>query len=177
MNIENHIKAFYRGERINHISFAGFGASAVLVGFAYYYFKPGALSYGILYGLGMIGVFQILIGLVRFLRTFNQYQKANNSHQADKSYLKTSEMDRITNAIEKLKKMRTVETVIFIIAMLVFVIGWGVNADKFLLGNAAGLCMHAATMLVFDLFTQSRVQEYQHQVGKLVEGFKSEYIR
>lgn len=177
MNLTTHIKAFYRSERVNHISFAGFGLSALLIGFAYYHFKPGALSYGILYGLGMIGGFQILVGLVRFIRTFNQYKQADKSNFGDKTYLKTYEMNRITSTIAKLKKMRSLESVIFVVTILVFAGGWAIGTDKFLLGTAAGVCLHAAIMLVFDLFSQSRTQEYQHQIGKLVEGFKSEYVR
>lgn len=77
-------------------------------------------------------------------------------------------MDRVTTGIEKLKRMRVIESIIFLLACLVFVVGWGLGADKFLLGTAAGLCIHAATMLVFDLFRQSRTQEYQDQIGKLI---------
>lgn len=140
----------------------------MLVGLAYYQFKSSALSYGMLYGLGMIGGFQILLGLVRFVRTFSQYQLASDSHKLDKIYLRTEEMDRVTTGIEKLKRMRVIESIIFLLACLVFVVGWGLGADKFLLGTAAGLCIHAATMLVFDLFRQSRTQEYQDQIGKLI---------
>ena len=159
------------------MAFAGFGATALLIGFAYYFLKPGALSYGILYGLGLIGGFQILVGFVRFVRTFSQYDLAFSSNRSDGVHLKTKEFQRITSTIERLKKMRKMESIIFVITIIVFAIGWGLGADKFLLGTAAGLSFQAAGMLVFDLFSQSRVQEYQHQIGKLVEGFKSEYVR
>lgn len=172
-----HIKAFYRGERITHAAFAGFGLACVLGGLAYHYVSNSALSYGVLFGVGLIGLFQILVGLVRFLRTFNSFKKATDSAATDSQYLKGSEFNKINMVIKKYHKMRNIESIIFVIAMLIFAIGWMLKADKFLLGTAAGLCLHTAMMLIFDLFSQSRTQEYQHQIGKLVDGYRSDLMK
>lgn len=173
MTVEDHIKIFYRGERITHAALAGFGASCVLGGAAYHFISNSALSYGVLFGVGLIGVFQILVGMVRFVRTFSLFSKAIESSESDAVYLKESELSRVTMLIDKYHKMRNVESIVFVIAILIFGIGWALKADKFLLGTAAGLCIHTAMMLIFDLFSQSRSQEYQHQIGKLVDGYKS----
>ncbi len=176
MSIQDHIKLFYRGERITHATFSGFGLSTVLGGLAYHYFTNSALSYGVLFGLGLIGSFQVLVGIVRFIRTFSAFKKAKDSADSDSLYLKKDEFQKVEHSIKRYLQMRNVESVIFVIAILIFGIGWGLKADKFLLGTAAGLCFHAATMLMFDLFSQSRTQEYQHQIGKLVDGFKSDLL-
>lgn len=176
MSIAKHIQSYYRGERITHIAFAGYGLLCLMIGYAYYFFKPGALSYGVLFGLGLIGTFQILVGIVRFGKTFNFFKLAEESNQSDSEYLKTEEFDRIEKGIHKLKKMRTTETLVFIVAFLVFSLGSILGADKFLLGTALGLCFHAATLLIFDLFSQSRTQEYQHQLGKNVDGWTSDLL-
>lgn len=176
MTLQDHIKAFYRGERITHAAFAGFGLSCVLGGLAYHYVSNSALSYGVLYGVGLIGIFQVLVGLVRFIRTFNLFSKATDSATNNSSYLKESEFNKINMVIKKYDKMRNIESMIFVISMLIFSIGWMLKADKFLLGTAAGLCLHTAMMLIFDLFSQSRTQEYQHQIGKLVDGYRSELL-
>lgn len=168
MKLASHIKAFYRSERVNHTTFVGFGVSAVIVGFAYYRFQPSAFSYGVLYGFGMIGIFQVVVGLVRFFRTFTQYKLATVSNESDQEYLKAMEMDRVSKSIKKLNKMRFIETIFIGIAFLIFVIGWTLKAEKFLLGTTAGLILHASTMLIFDLFSQSRTQEYKDQLGKLI---------
>lgn len=176
MNLQDHIRIFYRGERITHVIFAGFGLACVIGGLAYHYVSNSALSYGVLYGVGLIGSFQVLVGLVRFIRTFGLFNKANDSANTDQQYLTKTEFVRNNMLIAKYHKMRNVESIIFIVAMLIFAIGWVLKADKFLLGTAAGLCLHTATMLIFDLFSQSRSQEYQHQIGKLVDGYQSDLL-
>ena len=177
MTLQDHIKIFYRGERITHAALAGFGLTCVLGGSAYHYLSNSALSYGVLFGVGLIGAFQILVGLVRFIRTFGQFNKAIDSAKNNASYLKENEFNKIDLLIKKYHRMRNVESIIFVVAMLIFAIGWALKADKFLLGTAAGLCLHTAMLLVFDLFSQSRTQEYQHQIGKLIDGYQSEIMK
>jgi len=174
VKVQDHIKIFYRGERITHAALAGFGVSCVLGGAAYHFISNSALSYGVLFGLGLIGLFQILVGLVRFLRTFSLFKYAASSAESDAEYLKGNEFDRVNMLIKKYHKMRNIESIILVITMLVFFIGWGLKADKFLLGTAAGLCIHTAMLLIFDLFSQFRSQEYQHQLSKLLDGYKSQ---
>lgn len=150
--------------------------TSVCIGLGYYYFQESALSYGVLFGLGLIGAFQILVGLVRFLRTFKEFNRAAKANDNNSTFLIETEFPRIQNLIKKFRNMRNIESIIFIIAILIFAIGWALKADKFLLGTAAGLCFHAAVMLVFDLFSESRSQEYLHQLGKLIDGYKSDLL-
>ena len=101
MILQDHIKAFYRGERISHAAFSGFGLACVLGGSVYHYIINSELSYGVLFGLGLIGLFQVLVGLVRFIRTFKLFRKATDSAKDDKSYLKETEFKKINLLIKK----------------------------------------------------------------------------
>jgi len=170
------IQSFYRGERLSNVGFIGFGVACIIVGFLYYYLAGTQLSLGFFSCSSLLGSIQILLGLIRFTRTFNRYKNAIQSSTESQSYLDKEERNLLTTKISKYKTKRLIVTVAFISGMLLFSILALLDSDRYILGTLAAFTLQAGVMLVFDLFGQYRAQEYLHQISKIDADYKSPLV-
>jgi len=164
--MDNTIKAYYRAERISNIAFSMYAAGVSSGALLHYLWKPTLLNMGLMLGFCLIGSFQIIVGLVRFYRTFKHYKMSIESMKNESNYISESEMPRIHALEQKFQSFRNISTGIIIIGFAMTIICIMFDTSKILLGTSMGLMIHAAFLFAFDMFSQFRAQEYLQQLKK-----------
>lgn len=164
--MDNTIKAYYRAERISNIAFTIYAGGVSTGALLHYLWKPTLLNMGLMLGFCLIGTFQIIVGLVRFYRTFNHYRLSIESIVSKSNYISESEMPRIHALEQKFQNFRNVSTGIILIGFAMTIICIMFDASRILLGTSMGLMIHAAFLFAFDMFSQFRAQEYLQQLKK-----------
>lgn len=125
------------------------------------------MSLGLLLGLAVIGSFQIIVGAVRSYRTFQNFKDADASWNGNQQHLKNEEMQRLQHSEAKYQGLRNIETGGFMLAMSGLIAAVVFGGTHVLIGTLAGLTLHTAVIIAFDLFRQYRIQEYVHHLQKL----------
>jgi len=156
--IDKHISLYYRTERIASIVFATFGAITASAGLVYYLLKKH---------VSLVGTYQIIVGLVRFYRSFRRFDNSRDSLKfGNHSFLKDKEYSRLTLKEQNIMQVRKVIMAALLTGFVVLAYCAFSKTQGYLLGTAAGLTLHSGFLLCFDLFSQFRVQEYLRQLQK-----------
>lgn len=174
--MNDHIQSFYRGERLSNVGFIGFGLASIVIGFLYFHWAGTPLSSGFFNCSAILGSIQILLGLIRFGRTFKKYNQAIESSKNDLSYLGNEERKTLDKKVEKYKTKRLLATIAFVLGMLLFSLLALMDFDRYVLGTLAAFTLQAGVILVFDLFGQYRAQEYLHQISKIDANYRSPLV-
>lgn len=167
--IEDRIQHYYRTERISSVVLSCIGAISSSIGLLNYLLHKTDLSLGLMLGLCVVGSYQVIVGLIRLIRSRPRYKKSIEGIVKKNNYIKTIEHPRLVKKEEQIKQIRYVE-ISTLFASIAFMIFFYFNANNYyIMGTLLGLCFHAGFLLCFDLFSQFRVQEYIHQINKYLK--------
>lgn len=165
--IEKHISLYYRTERIASIVFATFGAITASGGLFYYLLNKHDLSTGIMLGLSLVGTYQIIVGLVRFYRSFRRFDDSRDSAKfGNHGFLKDKEYHRLRVKEQNIIQVRKLILAALLTGFIILAFCVFSKTKGYLLGTAVGLTLHTGFLLCFDLFSQFRIQEYLRQLQK-----------
>lgn len=165
--MDNTIKAYYRAERISNIAFTMYAGGVSTGALVHYLWKPTMLNMGLMIGFCLIGTFQIIVGLVRFYRTFTYYDLSIESVDGETNYLPETEIPRIHALEQRFHNFRNISTGIIILGFAMTITCIMFDASRILLGTSMGLMIHAGFLFAFDMFSQFRAQEYLQQLKKV----------
>jgi len=167
--IKDRIQTYYRTERISSAVLATVGALSSTIGLSLYLLYKTEITLGLMLGLCLVGVYQIIVGLVRLFRSRARYKNAILDVDREHQYLISYEYPRIIKKENLIKKMRRIELNGVVISIFLLAVLFFIPQQKHLTGTMAGLCFHCGFLLSFDLFSQFRIQEYIRQLKKFLK--------
>ena len=163
--LNDKIGAFYRGERISNAILVVIGIIAIIFTSFLFFWRQGHLSAGFFYSTLPLGLFYILTGGFRFLRSLKRYQSSINDSNA-KDFLIKEEIPHLEGRIQRYLRKRNVDSIGFILGFIIciLIVTWRVN--HVFLGTSVSITIFSALLLVFDLFGQFRTEEYRQYLNK-----------
>ena len=164
--IKDRIQHYYRTERISSVVFSAVGAVSSCIGLLYYLIQQSELSLGLMLGLCIVGSYQIIVGLIRLIRSRDRFKKSIEDVDAQSSYIRDIELPRIIKKEQLIKQMRYIEISFLVVSVTLMSFFLLKPNNHHMMGTLIGLCFHAGFLLSFDLFSQFRIQEYIHQLQK-----------
>ena len=164
--MHKHLESYYRTERISSAFLSSIGAGSATAGLGYYLYKGSPFATGLMLGLCLIGTYQIVVGVVRILRSRKRFKNGLDHIEGESNYLRSQEYPRILQKEQTMKTVRYIElgTIISCVIILAFFLIFPFSRS--VLGTLIGLLFHGAFLFSFDLFSQFRLQEYIHQLKK-----------
>lgn len=164
--IKDRIQHYFRTERISSVVLSGVGALSSCIGLLYYLIQKSELSLGLMLGLCIVGSYQIVVGLIRLIRSRDRFKKSIEDVDRQSNYIRNVEYPRIIKKEQLIKQMRYVE-LSFLVVSVAFMSFFLIKPNNHhMMGTLIGLCFHAGFLISFDLFSQFRIQEYIHQLKK-----------
>ena len=141
------------------------GVGAIIWTFLLYYWRQGHLSSGFFYSTFPLGLFYIVTGSYRFLRSFKRYNLTLKEASSN-DYFINDEVPLIQGRIQRFLKKRKVDTIGFILGFSFCIIIIFAKLNHIFLGTSVSITIFSAILLVFDLFGQFRTEEYNQYLQK-----------
>ena len=165
ITLNRRIEAYYRGERISNAVLFFIGGAAITWTFLLFYWRQGHLSSGFFFSTLPLGMFYIISGGYRFLRSFKRYGNTIKSLKHN-DYFSNQEMPVLQQRIHRFQRKRNVNTMGFIFGFIGCVVIFIFKMNHIFLGTSVSITIFSAILLAFDLFSQFRVEEYLHYLEK-----------
>lgn len=164
--IKERIQRYYRTERISSVVLSVVGAVTSSMGLFYFLIQQSELSLGLMLGLCIVGSYQIIVGMIRLLRSRDRFKKCIDDVASNSQYIQTAEYPRLLKKEQLIKQMRYIELSILVISIAFMSFFFLKPNNHYIMGTLIGLCFHAGFLICFDLFSQFRIQEYIHHIKK-----------
>ena len=159
-NLLDKIGAYYRGERISNAILVSLGITAICSTAFLFFWRQGHLSAGFFYSALPLGLFYIITGGYRFLRSIKRYQSSIDGTNSEK-FLIQDEMPHLEGRIRRYLRKRNVDTIGFILGFFICVLIVICQVNHVFLGTSVSITIFSELLLVFDLFGQFRAEEYR----------------
>ena len=153
LTLKERIEVYYRGERISNAILVLIGILAIISTTLLFFWRQGHLSAGFFYSALPLGIFYIVTGSYRFIRSLRRYQLSIDEIGAEK-FLIYKEMPHLEERIQRFLKKRNVDTIGFLLGFFICIalVFW--HANHIFLGTSVSITIFSAFLLVFDLFGQ-----------------------
>ncbi len=159
-SLNDKIGAYYRGERISNAALVAIGIIAIFSTAFLFFWRQGHLSAGFFYSTLPLGLFYIVTGGYRFIRSLKRYRLSTNKSQAEE-FLIQKEMPHLEGRIQRYFRKRNVDTIGFILSFFICILIVVCRVNHIFLGTSVSITIFSALLLVFDLFGQFRTEEYR----------------
>jgi len=167
-NLHDRLRDYYRGERVSNALLFLLGGTALTWTLLLYLWRHGQLSSGIFFSALPLALFFILTGAYRFMRSLKRYSYAQDAISGE-AYLIKEELPHLESRKTRFIEKRKVSAVGFFIGFsmvsLAILFGW----NHIFLGTAISLTIFSSLLLVFDLFSQFRTEEFHHHLRKWLQ--------
>ncbi len=164
-NLFDRVTDYYRGERISNALLFVLGSGSIIWTYLLNLWRQGMLSSGLFISSIPLGLFLIITGGYRFIRSLKRYKEAHDELIGEK-YLSEIELPHLENRKKRFKGKRKVNTIGFMIGMIMIALCILFEWNHILLGTAISLTLFSSILLVFDLFSQFRTEEFLHHLYK-----------
>ena len=165
VTLNKRVEAYYRGERISNAVLFLIGGAAITWTFLLFYWRQGHLSSGFFFSALPLGLFYIVTGGYRFLRSFKRYGTTVKALDQNE-YFSNEEMPTLQKRMERFSRKRSVNSIGIIFGFLACMIIILLKMNHVFLGTSVSITIFSAILLAFDLFSQFRVEEYLHYLKK-----------
>lgn len=163
--LNRRVDAYYRGERISNAILFLIGGAAITWTFLLFYWRQGHLSSGFFFSALPLGLFYIVTGGYRFVRSFRRYGTTVKALE-EKEYFSNQEMPLLQKRIERFRRKRSVNTIGILIGFSACLVIILMKINHIFLGTSVSITIFSTILLAFDLFGQFRVEEYLHYLKK-----------
>ena len=168
-NIHDRVQEYYRGERISNALLIFIGGGGITWALLLYLWRDGQLSTGIFYSTLPLGIFFVITGTYRFLRSIRRYRNARDE-LSGLAYLQKEEVLHLEGRLERFLRKRKVDSLGVLLGFLITALAVLGSWNHILLGTAISLTVYSSLLLVFDLFGQFRTAEFLHHLRKIEKG-------
>ena len=165
LSLRERTEIYYRGERVSNAILIFLGIAAIFSTALLFYWRQGHLSSGFFYSALPLGLFYIVTGTYRFIRSLKRYKMSIDDEHSE-SFLEKEEMPHLEGRIERFMKKRNVDTIGFLLGFAVCIGIVVFQVNHVFLGTGVSITLFSAFLLVFDLFGQFRAEEYSHHLKK-----------
>jgi hypothetical protein len=157
------VSTYFKKEQSASLLFIIVGIISIAYAIYLWLQKPVEFYQGMSYPLFGIGLVQILIGLIVWLRTDSDIARVNGYLDSDPAALDTDEIKRMKTIISNFTIYKWTGIVFVLIALgLIFYF----KEFNFLKGVGAGLFPQAFFTLIYDYFGEKRGKEYFNNLTK-----------
>lgn len=164
-NLKDRIRDYYRGERVSNALLFLIGGTGLTWTLLLYLWRQGQLSSGIFFSAVPLALFFILTGAYRFIRSLRRYNYAQDSISGE-AYLIQEELPHLESRKIRFMEKRKVSLVGFLIGFSMVLLAILFKWNHIFLGTAISLSIFSSLLLVFDLFSQFRTEEFHHHLNK-----------
>ena len=165
-SIFDRVQDYYRGERISNALVFIIGGTGITWTFLLYIWRQGQLSTGLFYSTIPLGIFFIVTGAYRFIRSLRRYKSAHDEISG-RVYLIKKEKEHLEGRLIRFKNKRKVDLTGILIGFIVMSLAVFGSWNHLILGTSISLVVFSSLLLAFDLFGQFRTQEFIHHILKL----------
>ena len=166
--LQDRLKDYYRGERVSNAILIVIGATGIVWTLLIFLWRQGNLSSAMFFSAFPLGVFYVITGGYRFVRSLKRY-KLGADIISGLDFLINSEKDHLEGRAERFRRKRKIDLfgVLFgfFVVTSAMIMGW----NHLILGTAISICIFSAILLAFDLFGQFRTEEFLHHINKEAE--------
>ncbi|MEL6123874.1 MAG: hypothetical protein AAFR14_09130 [Bacteroidota bacterium] len=159
------VTEYYRGERISNAAIFFIGGAGITWTLLLFLWRQGTLSKGLFFSALPLGVFMIVTGGYRFYRSLYRYREAHDELLGE-TYLEQEELPHLEGRLQRFIGKRKVNITGFMIGIsmmtLSMIFGW----NHIFLGTAVSVTIFSSVLLVFDLFSQFRTEEFRHHLDR-----------
>jgi hypothetical protein len=158
------IKSYLNAEKSESLIFVCIGM--VSISFAtYLLFKWSDSFYkGFAIPVITVGLIQLLVGGIVYLRTDSQIMNLETLHQQNSTDFKNSETTRMNVVMKNFLLYKKVEVAFVVIGLLVLLTA---TSKQFWVGVGVGMLLQGALMLTADIFAERRGAEYTNHIDNL----------
>lgn len=160
-NLNDRVKDYYRGERISNALLCGIGGMLLLWTLILYWFRGGNLSTGLLFSSLPLGVFFIISGSYRFVRSLKRYQLSQN-----RKFLFNHELQHLKDRKERFKMKRKIDQVGVVLGIMLVFCAVFFHWNHYIIASSTSIAIFSAILLAFDLLGQFRTDELLHHLNK-----------
>ena len=157
---------YYRGERISNALLFLIGAIGIIWTFLLYIWRQGQLSSGLFYSTFPLGLFFIITGAYRFLRSLKRY-KNSQDEISGKAYLIDDENAHLQGRLVRFRNKRKVDLTGVFFGFVIMSLSVFGSWNHIILGTSISMTIFSSVLLAFDLFGQFRTEEFIHHITKM----------
>lgn len=168
MELTKCIHDYFSGEKKFSIFLLGFSILTILVSYVIYMYEDYPAGFGFASSLAFFSGIHILVSVIRYGMAYVKERKIQ-SLSKDAPELK-HEWKRMERVASSFPKVRMVQEIIFGLALLGIILGLAKWIGPISLGFSMGVFFQVAVLIVFDLFSQRRAEEYERRLRLILEG-------
>ncbi len=165
-SIFDRVRDYYRGERISNALIVLIGGGGIVWTLLLYLWRQGQLSTGLFYSTFPLGIFCIVTGFYRFMRSLRRYKNAQDEFSGI-AFLIKEETPHLEGRLERFMNKRKVDMIGIFTGFTLLALSILGSWNHLILGTAVSLTIFSSILLAFDLFGQFRTSEFIHHVKKL----------
>lgn len=164
-NLYDRLTEYYRGERVSNALIFLIGGAGITWTLLLYLWRQGMLSTGLFVSALPLGLFLIITGGYRFLRSMKRYKNAHDELMGE-TFLINEELPHLEHRRERFIGKRKVNMSGFFIGTTMIGLAIAFGWNHLFLGTAVSLTIFSTILLVFDLFAQFRTEEFHHHLSR-----------
>jgi hypothetical protein len=166
------MRAYFRGEKLEGPFFFGAGAAAVGTG-AFLVTRDDEIARGAAFPLFGLGLVQMIVGAVVFLRTDAQVARLERQLQADPAAFKAEESKRIRGVNTQFVALMIVEAALMLGGAGMAAVAAKNDCCRTVQGVGLGIAGESASLLLLDLFAAARARDYADNLARFDPGASS----
>ena len=149
----------------------GIGLVSLLSCIIFVLIWSGLFWKGLALSLGMIGLMQLCLGFIFFLRNGSQVEKIKGALAYSPKKVILDESLRMENLAKKLVILRNLETGFVFIGMILCFLWMSNFLGDFSFGTGVGLIIQSALLLVIHIMGEWRADIYRHHLHQVNDRF------
>ncbi len=157
------VNTYFKKEQSASTIFIVVGILSIIYAIYLWMQRPTEFYQGMSYPFFGIGLVQVMVGLIVWLRTDSDIARVNGYLEKDPAALSTDEVTRMKTVISNFTIYKWTGIIFILISLgLIFYF----KEFNFLKGVGAGLFPQALFTLIYDFFSEKRGKEYYQKLTK-----------
>ena len=153
------IKNYFTQEKIESLFFIFIGIVAISFSLINWFIIKYSFYKGLAYPLLIIGIIQLSVGTVVFIRTPEDIARVEHIVKAERSKINTEELPRMKKVIQNFTIYKWIELALILVGISLFFLCKNSNV-RFWKGLGLGLMIQASLMLTIDTVAENRAAVY-----------------
>ena len=168
---ERHLFQYFKAEKTNAIYMMGIGMVSILSSIFFTLIWSGLFWKGLALSLSLIGLMQLCLGFIFFLRNGSQVEKLKGALAYTPQKVILEESLRMKKLSKNLTILRNLETGFVFIGMILCFLWMSNFLGEFSFGTGVGLIIQSALLLVIHILGEWRADIYAHHLHQVSDRF------
>ena len=168
---KRHLLQYFKAEKTNALIIAGIGLMGILVSVICMLIWPGLFWKGLAASLGLIGLAELIVGFMLFLRNGSKIESIKGALSYTPKRVIAEEVARMKALKKTLVVIRNLETAFVFVGMILCFLWMSNFLGDFSFGTGVGLIVQSALLLVIHIIAEWRTDIYAHHLHKVNDRF------